>query len=290
MLVLPLLMFFLLLVPASAAATLTGPVMQFQLPAANGFTLQVNTEGQLTLVTLERGRPHLSSTYYVSDSAGDGTIDADLGALGHIDVRFEPSGETKAIEVRRFHGPRCRVLHQAGTFAGTISFRGEGGYTAVDAVSAWGTVGPSVRGLCDGLATRYRQEPEPIRRNVERVWAVEDASLENHSHFSTETESATYFAVLTEGSRARYLVNRVEVPTPQLSITRSIDVTGPRSSFSYRSDLRSATLRPPAPFSGEATYSARQGRLRGDLAVEMPGLPLQPLTGPGFEARIIARR
>jgi hypothetical protein len=288
MLVLPLI-FFLLLVPASAAATPTGSVMHFRLPAANGYTLQVKTEGQLTLVTLSRGHPRSSSTYYVSDSAGDGTIEADLGALGHIDVRFEPSGETKAIEVRQFHGPRCSVFHQAGNFTGTISFRGEAGYTAVDAVSAWGTVGPSARGLCDGLAARERQEPEPMGRNVERVWVVEDPSLENHNPFSTETESATYFAVLTEGLRARYLVNRVEVPTPQLSITRNIDVTGSRSSFSYRSDLRSATLRPPAPFSGEATYSARQGRLRGDLAVELPGLPPQPLTGPGFEARIIAR-
>jgi len=89
--------------------------------------------------------------------------------------------------------------------------------------------------------------------NVERVWVVEDASLENHSPFSTETEIATYFVALSEGSRARY-------------------------------------LRPPAPFSGEATYSAQRNRLRGGLAVELLGLPPQRLTGPGCEARVALSR
>jgi hypothetical protein len=269
--------FFLLFVPASASAAPTGPMMQLRVPASNGYTMGVRTEGRLTFVTLWRRYPRLSSTYSVSGSAGDGTIDADLGALGHVDVRFQPTGETTAAAVpRRPHSPRCSLWRQVGTFTGTISFRGEGGYAAVDAVSARGTVGPSVRTRCFVPLARDRHRPEPKRRNVERVWVVEDASLENHSPFSTATESATYFAVMAEGPRARYLVDRTETPTPQLSIVRSVDVIASRSSFSFRPDLRRATLRPPAPFSGEATYSAQRNRLGGDLAVDLPGLPPQP--------------
>ena len=49
-----------------------------------------------------------------------------------------------------------------------------------------------------------------------------------------------------------------------------------------------ATLDPPAPFSGQAVYqekAADSRRWTGPLAVELPGLRL-PLTGPGFHTRL----
>jgi len=272
------------------------PSMQFRLPASGGYTLQVKTEGELTKITLARGHPRVSATYYVSHSAYDSTIEADLGSLGRIDVRFEPSGEFETIQVprRARDVPGCRVprrlVRQVGTFSGTIAFHGENGYSAVDAADAWGSLGPSARPRCGGATASSNRARGPGRRRVERVWVLDNAFLINHSPFSAATNSATYFAAMTEAKRARYLVDRVEVPTPTLAITRRVDIAAARPSFSYAGDLRSATVRPPAPFSGEATYSARPNKLSGDLAVQLPGMPAQRLTGGDFETRIGAKR
>jgi hypothetical protein len=47
-----------------------------------------------------------------------------------------------------------------------------------------------------------------------------------------------------------------------------------------------ATLAPPAPFFGEATYQEQAPRAwTGNLGISFPGLKV-PLTGPGFHARL----
>lgn len=48
----------------------------------------------------------------------------------------------------------------------------------------------------------------------------------------------------------------------------------------------SVRIAPSGPFSGSAEYEEEPGGVAwtGTLAVELPGLPRLPLTGPGFEA------
>jgi len=272
----------------SSAAAAPSPVMQFSLPASGGYTLHVKTEGNQTVVSASRGGSRLSSTYYVSESAGPGAIDADLGSLGSIDVHFEPSGADKRIEL--CHGGR-HIVHRLGVFTGTISFRGESGYTAAEAAQAPGSVGPSARGLCRGrgkgpVATATTE----ARRQVERVWTVGDATLMNRNSTSPDADNLTLLLATAEGGIVRYLVDRIELPSPSLTIERQIDVVGPRSGFSYPHDYRTAVLQPPAPFSGKAVFSARRQRLRGDLKVAFPGLAPQSLTDGQFEARILPGR
>lgn len=268
--------------------------MHFRLPATNGYTFEVKTEGDHAAVTLSRRNPLLTATYYVNESVSDGTIDADLGALGRIDVSFEPVGEERIIHIsRRSRSIRgClvpdAVVRQPGAFSGTISFRGEGGYATVEASQAAGSVGPSARPRCGAIATASSGAPTGLP--VERVRTLEDATLISHDSSSADHPIATYFAVLTEGRYARYLVDRVEVPSTGPPVIRSAAIAAPRQSFYYRPDLRAARVQPPPPFSGEAHCWRRHPRLVGDLAVELPGLPPQPLTGPGFETRIDAFR
>jgi hypothetical protein len=279
------------LAPAGFAAAST---MHFGLPASNGYTLHVKTERGMTIVSLRRGG--LSSTYYVSDSAGPEGIAADLGPLGRIDVRFAPSGETKTVHVPRgdHRRPGCRfprrLVRSLGAFTGTISFRGENGFTSVEATQVQGSVGPSARPRCDGEPTALRLAPAPERRRVENVWLAADTVLAAVDHSSPETASFTIFFAYASDGDVRYAVDRIESPQPGLMILRSAVVIAPRSTFSHPGDLTSATLRPPAPFSGEATFSARRQRLSGDLAVRFPGTPPQPLTGPEFETRLDATR
>lgn len=92
--------------------------------------------------------------------------------------------------------------------------------------------------------------------------------------------------VSTTGPYARYFVDRIEVPRPGLTIQRSARLTASRDTFDYRGDLSSATLSPPSPFSGKATFSEARHQLSGDLAVALPGASPLSLTGPNYEAQI----
>lgn len=274
----------LLVLPACAGAQLPGrQVLQFQLPASNGYALQVKTEGTLAHVSVWRGNREFATTYVVGEAVEGSEIDADLGSLGRIHVQFDPSGILRTV---RAGNSDCRLPRQLGTFTGTISFRGENDYASADAVSVAGTAGPAARSGCGGATISSDGPPALQRRAVERVWAVNDATLMARSPFSAETSRSTLLVVSTEGQVARCLAYRIELIGPRLSIVRRAGVTSARSTFAYPHTLGTATIAPPAPFSGEATYSARSRRLSGDLTVQFPGLPPQPLTGPAFEARI----
>lgn len=66
---------------------------------------------------------------------------------------------------------------------------------------------------------------------------------------------------------------------------REAVAAAPGSSFRFDPSLDRASLHPPAPFSGFATFRDPPNgpaRLQGTLAVEFPGLEL-PLTGRGYE-------
>lgn len=268
--------------PAGAEAP-RPPVLRFQLPASDGYTLQVKTQGALTHVSVWRGDREFATTYDVADSAHGSEIDADLGMLGRIHVQFNPSGLVRMV---RIGNSNCWVPRELGTFTGTISFQGENDYTSVEAVSVPGLVGTEWRGRC-GVPKAASSAPSALeRRAVERVWAVSDAMLMSRSPFSAETWSSTMLLVSAEGRAARYLAYRVELAGPKLTIFRRAGAVAARSTFAYIHTLRRATLAPPAPFSGEATYSARRHRLSGDLTVQFPGVPPETLTGPLYEARM----
>jgi hypothetical protein len=76
-----------------------------------------------------------------------------------------------------------------------------------------------------------------------------------------------------------------------MEIHRFAAVWADRSAFRYDAHLHTATVAPPAPFSGTARFTARPGarelapgRWRGDLTVDLPGHAGVPVTGPGFRA------
>ena len=294
--------------PAGAVAG-EQTTMLFRLPASNGYTLRVKTEGDLAQVSVLRsggeGRSasptpsgvhglHASATYYVDEAVAAGAIDADLGALGAIHVRFVPSGEVRTLRLEggEMH-PSCRapirLRRSLGTFEGTIAFRGENGFTAVDATQALGMLGPSVPRRCQGLVLARRAGAPPLP-NVEHVWVKSDAILFSRNVSTRNSSNMTSFQAWTTGEGIRYLVTRFELLPTGISVRRYATVAGPGAGFTYSRDLAQATLQPPEPFSGEATYTRIGRRLRGDLAVDLPGLERVPLAGRPFEARVTALR
>ncbi|HEU5104786.1 MAG TPA: hypothetical protein VFU11_02975 [Solirubrobacterales bacterium] len=292
--------FAALLLPAASPAA--EPTMHLGLPASNGYTLRVKTEGSQAIVSVWRhrpGGPSLSSTYYANNSAGpeEGVV-ADLGAAGKIDLRFTPNGETKTIRIPRGKSrrPGCRyperITRELGTFTGTIAFHGEHGFATAEATTVPGSVGPSARPRCGGEVALARPAygAPPSLFGPEHVRLLGSAFFAVHSHATREDPRMTYLLVSTDGEKVLYFGARIEVVAEGLAIQRTVEVSAPRSSFSYSGNLSSATLRPPAPFSGTGTYSARRELLGGDLAVALPGADPLRLTGRDYDVRFDAGR
>ena len=281
---------------------LAEPTMHLSVPASNGYTLQVKTERNQAIVSVWRHRPggaSLSSTYYANNSADpEEGIVADLGAAGRIDLRFSPNGQTKTIRIPRgkVRRPGCRypqrLTRELGTFTGTIAFHGERGFAAAEATTVPGSIGPSARPRCGGEALlarpAYGALPTPF--GTEHVRLLGHAVFAVHSHATRDAPGMTYLLVSTEGEKVLYFAARIELVEEGLAIQRTVEVSAPSSSFSFSGDLSSATLWPPAPFTGTATYSAHRELLYGDLAIVLPGADPRRLTGREYNVRLDAGR
>jgi hypothetical protein len=78
-----------------------------------------------------------------------------------------------------------------------------------------------------------------------------------------------------------------------LHIGRSVFVEGPSASFEPSADLSSATVKPPKPFSGTASFVRNldgSTEWSGTLSVALPGAQSTALAGPAFEADLAKPR
>jgi len=75
----------------------------------------------------------------------------------------------------------------------------------------------------------------------------------------------------------------------QIRVDRFAFVESPERAFTYAPELSSATVSPPPPFQGMATFQRNPDgstSWKGDLRVSLPGAPYLALTGPAFDATL----
>ncbi|MGN6258122.1 MAG: hypothetical protein ACTHN3_10300 [Solirubrobacterales bacterium] len=272
-----------------------GESAAFTLAGSNGYSLYFKSEkGMLTIVASRRrpGQATISptgklvparrgatseSTYAVRGVSQDPTqISADLGPAGSVSLAFQPSGKKRVTFVDLgSKSERCigaaKVTRRLGTFVGTVSFRGENGYTTAEATAVAGTVGTSpfrncttVRGAAGGPGAH--NDPVPATEALFDVGG--DASF-----FAFRDSDAAHFVSLDS-----------EELSPGFFVLRTATAVGRSSLFSYGPSGTWANLEPPAPFSGTGSYrdpNAGPPSWKGDLSVEFPGFE-QPLSGAGM--------
>ena len=265
--------------PSPSAEATNAPIAPpgFRLGAANGYTLSVlglrNPSTHRGTILLAMRSHHGEALYSAPASIGPTSIEADLGALGSIDVDFVSSGQTR--EERSTCGGKP-VPVDAGRYEGTIEFNGEDGYSQVHGSSARGEARMALSLGCVGdspsegtgghapgarLTVRHRGFPR--------------------FEFSVIKNSPT--------RPARFSAS-IEERRGDLRISRGVKLTAAPDSFQF--DVRSATANvdPPAPFAGEASYrrSAHKGpRWRGHLRVDFPGRADVRLTGLGTRVSLV---
>jgi hypothetical protein len=98
----------------------------------------------------------------------------------------------------------------------------------------------------------------------------------------------SFSAIQQYGKRHAFFSADARFREGDVAIYRYAGVAAPSASFGFDLRRHTATVAPPAPFSGQATLTKGSGGSvwSGDLAVELPGAGTVALTGPGIGAEL----
>jgi hypothetical protein len=206
--------------------------------------------------------------------AGEG-IHANLGRYGRIDLRWIADGGVREVTGTCKPGLRHHYFFATGTYVGTLRIRGVGGFT-------------------DATAHRIRWR---------RSWYPKDAGcprgtsegfpgpgvLLEAGHAANFWEPV-HLAVVENGpgKRVEYEASDEE-RARRMWITRYAYVSGGPKTLDVAPGFRTASISPPAPFSGTGSFERTEhatGTWLGDLSVEFPDHTELSLAGTSFEATL----
>jgi hypothetical protein len=297
--------------PAAAAAARRPPAPKreiqqpstsgvFYLGAAGGFNITVsNPSRHVAILYVDRlGGLDDSLEYTVSSyavrprtSLASGVLRARFGSIGQVVLRFHPNGKVK-LGSNEKHCRGRRPQNEFGKYRGHISLAGENGYFRLHAREGEGERTHTFRLRCaPGQAANEKSKPlyeyiAPSEGFSFGSAGGDIALLRAIGRFDRRYVSLRATHRKDGGPGAEVLASVLEIE-PGMAIGRLIQVNGEAGTL--RTSLpgehpATATLAPPAPFHGEASYlenSPTSHSWTGTLAVSFPGLDL-PLTGTGY--------
>jgi hypothetical protein len=277
-----------LLVSAFLAAAMFGfpagaPADTYKLPALSGqptfdpvmasgrHQITLSTSGEFTVrLTVSKGPA--TTSYSVPGFISKRRVQARLGSMGGIDLRFDPNGRTRRSKV-----PRCtggKLTHRRGVWEGNLKFRGEKGYTSINRFRVPGEV------VSRPSLTCQAPNPSPVPPGTTLLSA-------NRGELSI----GLYFSALKRRptSRASFTALKMEVRQRKIAITRSATATGPAGSFTYNNQATRATVTPPGPFAGRGQFNSNARRKwTGSLRVSLLGAGTVDLTGRNISASLFS--
>jgi len=280
--------------PAAAAATALGAspeegtvvVVELTLTANNGLHAHLENSEDGT-VTLELRKEGQIAIYQVPGEVTEGGLKARFGRLGLIDVAFTPTKTLSSTEPGKGCTGAPRTLRE-GVFAGTIEFTGEREFVRIEGPQATGSVSVISQWEC------------PVAKATDSSARVSRLSAATSRDKKGKRESATLLAGSSgcscylvagvaprhSGGKSVFMAVKIE-KREGMEIGRQTLVRGRASAFDFDHAAGTAALRPPAPFSGHASFAARPpGRGLWRSTIQMPLLGAEPIDtgGPGFGA------
>jgi hypothetical protein len=248
---------------------------------AEGFAVLVsvsNNDGEVSAaIRINRG-PRVAYYSAPAQVTAD-RVTARFGSLGELDYHFAPKPNGRV---------ECSGSERAeAVFDGTFAFTGENGYVHVEASHI------------EGALEIY---PEPRSCTEKRLAG---RVVPYHPHYSDE--GATMEAVA--GSRAKGKIREVSAyddggrgphkvflfatlaeEREGMTVGRGVQLAAGSGAFRWNLERGTATLRPPAPFTGSATYTRRghdgHGIWKGSLSMPIFGGEEVDLAGREFRASI----
>lgn len=244
-----------------------------------GYSIELRSEGgKLQLIFSHGLFPSLVYTFHGRVSAKG--IEAKIGDLGSIDMRFVPAGKSKRVRPPgHCSGPVASATE--GHFVGSFHFRAERGVAKVDLSHARGSIArPGWHCAHEGFKRFAEGGPEGTTYTILRA-AREDGKVGFAAFTGTSAEHPDPVGAEVSASMT---TRRGPVRVDHLAV-----VLG-RNIFSFESALTGATVAPHGPFRGSATYCAScapESRWTGDLEVVLPGVAGEvPLVGAGFGVKL----
>jgi len=254
------------------------------LPYPPGFTIEASNGYSMFVVAVEARRGHPPTIAIFVTGKNDGvfysapatvtekSIQASLGSLGEIAVTFHPSEQARTERSKCGGKP---ASFDSGYYEGTIDFHGEEGFTEIGATRAPGDVGFLLNLVCPGISGG---SGGPFMPGAELDVDAHDHKFGPHLMVVKNRPKA----------RAHYEVGVSEISNG-ISIGRFAGLIASAGTFTYDPKVQTATLRPPAPFSGSAQFhrSAKlSNRWTGNLTVDLPGKAGVKLTGRDLKAKL----
>lgn len=223
-----------------------------------------------------------------------GRVTADFGAVGSVSLRFRPGGKVRKRPAGRgCEGKPARL--ESGHWVGKVSLRGEGGYFAISTGSTAGELERTFRLRCHVRRPSPPPRPESLRERIEPHIGSSIASILLGTVSSLEAvDTEDHRVVEMRAAHANGAGPGAEVEAGafeyqgRMPVGRTVQVLKARPGSLVTTlpgeHPATATLKPGAPFSGEASYLATAPTSHswtGTLAVHFPGLTVA-LTGPNF--------
>jgi hypothetical protein len=276
---------------ATAGQQTTGPT--FDLPASNGFTARVERDINHR-ITLWIGNRNQINGYTVPAKSTPDHLEARFGKLGRISFDFKP---TRTVRVTPppagCRGGPERLVE--GVFTGSAHFHGERGYTTIDAARVKGQEEYLPELTCSFRAGRVsgreHRPPSPFSGldKLERESEIGHVAVLQAKGNQHELAAIATSPPKAQAKSAAYFFAAVEERRKHLRISRVAAVKAPPAAFTFDHEAGTATLTPPAPFTGTATFQ-RTGKeaktWTGSLAVSLLGAAPIRLAGPKFESSL----
>jgi hypothetical protein len=267
------------LTPAASARTVPTPdpgIAIFKVGASHGYEVRVfasRSPDRTGSIAVFASNARSAAIYRFPATVTGKIVRADLGSLGRISVKAVPADRKPAV-LRSCDGEEKRKV-AAVRYEGTIDFHGEEGFTDVE-----GTGGPFDYRTFQEFACA-EEGGRPAGKSLPGARLDVHRLPESNELMLTATQ-------LRPGAAAEVWVQIDEGPEG-FETTRATEVRAGPAALRFDPQLRSATLSPPAPFAGHATYhrsAPPARRWTGNLTVDLPGDSDYPLTGPGLRVTL----
>ena len=271
--------------PAPAAGPEAGTIVsvELELKADHGLRAQLDTDDE-GVATLELERKGRLVTYEVAGKVTPAGLRVRFGRLGLIDVAFTPTRTLSSTAPPGECVGEPRTLRE-GVFTGTIDFTGERDYVRIEGPAAEGSMSvisqwqcPEAPTLLAGASRRLAPSPRKAGRS---------ASL--HA-FSRRCYCAFDACIRSRGGRGRSVFFGAMAEAREgMKIVRFTSASAGASAFVFDHAAGTATVRPPRPFRGQATFERRlHGRNLWRSTIRIPFLGAASVNprGPDFRVEL----
>jgi len=260
----------------------TGAFGAFRLKGSNRYSVLVMAfskprfkHGQvLVFVGRGAGRGFENVLYFAPAKVLPDRVEADLGPVGEISVRFEPSGPPEQVHASCKRGGQ--FTFEPGAWVGGIDLTGEEEFTEVHVGQTKAIPSPFLASECGvvGIGETGGHGvvgAKLVARSATAKRAIYLQVNKNHQHARVRVEASL------EERRGRLIVSR------------EVANFFPPAAFDFDAPLQTADLSPSAPFSGSAGFHRNAkpaNQWTGNLSVDFPGRANVPLAGHRFTSAL----